>query len=80
MTKLKSPYRKSNPFAIFLKVFAVFLLVLGSLIGVSYGSESGGVATFVICFLVSLAVFAIFYAMGEGLTILHDMRNKLYDK
>ena len=22
----------------------------------------------------------IFYAMGEGLTILHDMRNKLYDK
>ena len=41
MTKLKSPYRKSNPFAIFLKVFSVFLLVLGSLIGVSYGSESG---------------------------------------
>ena len=76
MTKLKSPYRKSNPFAIFLKVFAVFLLVLGSLIGVSYGSESGGVATFAICFLASLAVFA----MGEGLTILHDMRNKLYDK
>lgn len=80
MIKGKSPFRQNNWVAMFLKGFAILILILASLIGISYGAEAGGVSTFAICFLVGIALFSVFYAVGEGLAILHDIRNKLYDR
>ena len=80
MTKEKNLFRKSNRFSIFLKCLAIFFWIFAILIGISYGAESGGVSTFAICFIVGLTIFAIFYAIGEALAILHDIRNKLYEK
>lgn len=76
--KLDNIRKPNNIFATILKVLAVVSIFIGLAMGSVYADNAGGFMTFFMTFLIGLIVAFILYVAAEIITILHDIRRKMY--